>query len=79
MNLIKYLFSKKHRNKLSASDTLCSCGKHDKCTRELIATNKGYFGIDTLYVRKQDYFRCGKVQKQINKMIDSKLFLKLKN
>lgn len=79
MNCIKYLFSKKYRNKLAISDTVCSCGKYDKCTRELRLTNKGCFGVDTLYVRKKDHFRCGKVQNQIKKMIDSKLFLEFKN
>ena len=44
---------------------MCECGKYNRCIRQLRVTNKGYFGIDTLYVRKQDHFRCGKVQKII--------------
>jgi hypothetical protein len=47
---------------------MCGCGKYEKCIRKVRVTNKGYFGIDTLYVRKQDHFRCGKVQERIKQM-----------
>lgn len=46
-------------------------GNIKKCIRKIRVTDKGYFGIDTLYVRNQDHFRCGKVQKQIKQMKDS--------
>ena len=71
MNWIKYLFSKKYRKQFAISDVMCSCSKYDKCIRKIRVTNKGYFGIDTLYVRNQDHFRCGKVQKQIKQMKDA--------
>ena len=70
MNLIKYLFSKKYRKQFAIYSVMCSCGKYDKCIRKVRVTNKGYLGIDTLYVRSQDHFRCGKVQKQIKQMKD---------
>jgi hypothetical protein len=76
MNLVKYLFSKKYRKQFAIPSVRCSCGKYDKCIRKVRVTNKGYFGIDTLYVRNQDHFRCGKVQKQIKQM---KAFFKLYN
>ena len=66
MNWIKYLFNKNYRKQFAISGAMCSCGKYEKCIRKIRVTNKGYFGIDTLYVRSQDHFRCGKVQKQIN-------------
>ena len=68
MNWVKYIFSKKYRKKFAISGVMCSCGKYGKCIRKIRVTNKGYFGIDTLYVRSQDHFRCGKVQKQIKQM-----------
>ena len=70
VNWIKYLFSKKYRKQFAISGVRCSCGKYYKCIRKVRVTNKGYFGIDTLYVRNQDLFRCGKVQKQIKQMKD---------
>jgi len=71
LHLIKYLFSKQYRKQCVISGVRCSCGKYDKCIRKVRVTNKGYFGIDTLYVRNQDHFRCGKVQKQIKQIKDS--------
>lgn len=71
MNWIKYLFSKKYRKQFAISGVMCSCGKYEKCIRKVRVTNRGYFGIDTLYVKKQDHFRCGKVQKQIKQMKES--------
>jgi hypothetical protein len=68
MNWIKYIFSKKYRKQFAISGVMCSCGKYEKCIRKIRVTNRGYFGIDTLYVRSQDHFRCGKVQKQIKQM-----------
>ena len=65
LHLIRFIFSKKYRIKCTISNTMCECGKYNRCIRQLRVTNKGYFGIDTLYVRKQDHFRCGKVQKII--------------
>ena len=71
LHLIKFIFSKQYRKQCVLSGVRCSCGKYDKCIRKVRMTNKGYFGIDTLYVRNQDHFRCGKVQKQIKQIKDS--------
>ena len=71
LHLIKFIFSKQYKKQCVMSDAMCSCGKYDKCIRKVRTTNKGYFGTDTLYVRKQDHFRCGKVQKEIKRMKDA--------
>lgn len=68
LHLIKFIFSKQYRKQCVISDVMCSCGKYEKCIRKIRVTNKGYFGIDTLYVRKQEHFRCRKVQEQIKQM-----------
>lgn len=73
MNWIKYIFSKKYRKQFAISGVMCSCGKYEKCIRKIRVTNRGYFGIDALYVRSQDHFRCGKVQKQIKQMKDERI------
>lgn len=44
----------------------CTCGKFDgECVRRVYATFGG-----TLYIKKGEHFKCGKVQNTINRLSD---------
>ncbi len=38
----------------------CSCGKYEKCIREIHSTKEG-----KLYVKTKEHFQCGVIQQQI--------------
>ena len=62
LHLIKFIFSKQYRKQCVISDSMCSCGKYEKCIRKIKIKDGG------LYVDTKDHFRCGKVQEQIKQM-----------
>ena len=67
MNWIKYLFSKKYRKQFAIYGVMCSCGKYEKCTRVFKVKERKTL-TSTIYVDNKDHFKCGKIQRQIEKV-----------
>lgn len=70
MNWIKRLFSKKETTKqCDIHVVICSCGKYEKCTKVYKVKDRGIL-TNSIYIDSKDFFKCGRVQKQIEKVKD---------
>jgi hypothetical protein len=43
----------------------CKCGEHKECVRKIHSNIEG-----RLWVENNEHFKCGKVQKQVNNMLE---------
>jgi hypothetical protein len=63
--MIKVLIEKLKKLSIYNVSDNCECGQHNKCVRKIHSNAEG-----KLWIQNEDHFKCGKVKKQVNDMLE---------
>jgi hypothetical protein len=63
--MIKTWIEKLKALRIYAVSGSCECGEHKECVRKIYSNSEG-----RLWVENHEHFKCGKVKKQVKRLLD---------